>query len=57
MPAQMSFRILPAIDVCEMVDDSLSEEQNLEWIYEHVLSVMQDVHLREYRQRRFPILG
>lgn len=57
LPAKMTFRILPPIDVCAMVDPALTEEQNLQKIYDHVIDVMQAVHDEEYGKRKFPILG
>lgn len=57
MPAKMTFRILPAIDVCAMYDHSLSEEENLQRIYDHVVATMQAVLTAEYEKRRLPILG
>jgi 1-acyl-sn-glycerol-3-phosphate acyltransferase len=57
MPAKMTFRILPPIDVCSMVDPNLSEEQNLQEIYDHVLGKMQRVLTEEYSKRKLPILG
>jgi 1-acyl-sn-glycerol-3-phosphate acyltransferase len=57
LPAKMSFKILPAVDVCAMVDPSLTEEENLQKIYDHVVGVMQDVLTREYEKRKFPVIG
>lgn len=57
LPAKMNFKILPPIDVCAMVDDSLSEEKNLEVIYDYVLSVMQSVLAEEYAKRKLPVFG
>lgn len=57
MPAKMDFRILPPIDVCSMRDPALSEEQNVQKIYDHILEVMQTVLTAEYEKRRLPILG
>jgi 1-acyl-sn-glycerol-3-phosphate acyltransferase len=57
MPAKMDFKILPPIDVCAMMDPSLTEEQNLQRIYDHVVSVMQQVLTHEYSKRKLPLLG
>jgi 1-acyl-sn-glycerol-3-phosphate acyltransferase len=57
MPAKISFRILEPIDVCAMYDESLTEEQNLQEIYDHILGRMQAVLTDEYALRRFPIVG
>ncbi len=57
MPAKMTFRILEPIDVCALVDPHLSEERNLQAIYDLVLSKMQTVLTEEYSKRKTPILG
>jgi len=57
LPAKMTFKILPAIDVCGMYDNSKSEEENLEKIYTHVTGHMQQTLDVEYAKRRFPIVG
>lgn len=57
MPAKMDFKILPPVDVCSMVDPTLSEEQNLQRIYDHVVGLMQDSLTAEYAKRRLPVLG
>jgi 1-acyl-sn-glycerol-3-phosphate acyltransferase len=57
LPARMSFRILPPIDVCAMYDPALSEEENLQRIYDHVTNVMQNTLADEYAKRKLPILG
>lgn len=57
LPAKMKFKILPAINVCDMVDENISEEENLQKIYDHVLQVMQKASDEEYSKRRFPIIG
>jgi 1-acyl-sn-glycerol-3-phosphate acyltransferase len=57
MPAKMDFKILPPIDVNAMVDSSLTEEQNLQRIYDHVLAVMQNALTHEYTKRKLPLLG
>ncbi len=38
LPAKMTFKILPPIDVRALWDQSLSEEQNLQNVYNHVLT-------------------
>jgi len=57
LPAKMSFRILPPIDVCSMYDAALSEEENLTRIYHHVVEVMQRVLTEGYAKRKLPIVG
>jgi 1-acyl-sn-glycerol-3-phosphate acyltransferase len=57
MPAKMTFRILPPIDVVKLSDPTRSEDENLQKIYEIVLEKMQAVHDEEYAKRSFPILG
>jgi len=57
MPAKMTFRILPPIDVQAMIDPVLSEEQNLQKIYDHILAQMQSVLSDEYSMRLLPVLG
>ncbi|MDR3606784.1 MAG: lysophospholipid acyltransferase family protein [Oligoflexia bacterium] len=57
MPAKMKFVILPPVDVCSMVDPKLSEEENLQKIYDHVIGTIQSTVTSEYAKRKFPILG
>jgi 1-acyl-sn-glycerol-3-phosphate acyltransferase len=57
MPAKMDFKILPPVDVVSMVDPALSEDQNLQKIYDHVLNLMQTVLTEEYSHRKLPLLG
>jgi 1-acyl-sn-glycerol-3-phosphate acyltransferase len=57
LPTKITFRILPPIDVQALWDASLSEEQNLQNIYNHILTAMQRVHDEEYSKRRLPVLG
>lgn len=57
LPAKMSFRILPPIDVAGMVDPGRTEEENLQRIYDHILGEMRRVMKREYAKRRLPIVG
>lgn len=57
MPAKMDFRILPPMDVNAMVDPNLSEEENLQIIYDHIMAVMQKTLTEEYAKRKFPLLG
>jgi 1-acyl-sn-glycerol-3-phosphate acyltransferase len=57
MPAKMDFRILPPIDVCAMMDPSLTEEENHQRIYDHILGLMQSVLTEEYSKRKYPIIG
>lgn len=57
LPAKMTFRILPPIDIESMVDPSTDEDTNLTKIYDHVLTAMQAVHDEEYEKRKYPIIG
>ncbi len=57
LPAKMTFRILPPIDICAMVDPKYSEEDNLQRIYDHVLEIMRRVHDEEYAKRKLPVVG
>ncbi len=57
MPAKITFRILPPIDVCSMVDPELSEEQNLQRIYDDVIGKIQVVLTEEYAKRKYPVIG
>ena len=57
MPAKMEFQVLPPIDVVSMVDPQLTEEQNLQKIYDHVTTMMQDVLRDEYAKRKLPLFG
>jgi 1-acyl-sn-glycerol-3-phosphate acyltransferase len=57
LPAKMSFRILPAIDVNALYDDSKEEEQNLQQIYDYILGQMQDAMTYGYSQRKLPVIG
>ncbi len=57
MPAKMDFRILPPIDPQALCRPDWTEEQNLQYIYDYVLSEMQAVLTAEYAKRKFPLLG
>lgn len=57
MPAKMTFKILEPIDVVGMLESSLTEEENIQKIYDHVLEEMQKVLVVEYAKRKWPILG
>lgn len=57
LPAKMSFRILPSIDVCAMYDDSKTPEENWQIIYDHVLGLIQKVFDEEMKKRKMPIVG
>jgi 1-acyl-sn-glycerol-3-phosphate acyltransferase len=57
LPSKMTFKILPPMDLRSLWDASLSEEQNHQNIYNHILSTMQRVHDEEYGKRRLPIIG
>ncbi len=57
LPAKMKFRILEPIDLMAHWDDSLSEDENLDKIYQVVVDQMQRVLTAEYQKRKLPILG
>lgn len=57
LPTKMQFKILPPMYIAEMVDPKLSEEENLQRIYDQVVGVMQAVLETGYRERRLPIIG
>lgn len=57
LPAKMDFKILPPIDVAGMYDPRMSEEENLQRIYDHVVGIMQARLTEEYGKRKFPIVG
>jgi len=57
MPAKMKFVILPAIDVHAMLDDRLTEEENIQKIYDYIVTSMQTVLTKEYEKRKYPIIG
>lgn len=57
MPAKMNFKILPPIDVVNMMDPKQTEEQNLDRIYNHIIRIMQNVLTEEYAKRCLPIIG
>jgi 1-acyl-sn-glycerol-3-phosphate acyltransferase len=57
LPTKMTFRILPSIDICSMVDSELSEEENLQKIYDFVVGEMQRVLTEEYEKRKLPLVG
>lgn len=57
MPAKMTFRILPPIDLEKLDDPLLSEEENLQQMYDHILGKMQEVLTREYGKRKYPLIG
>ncbi len=57
MPAKMNFKIMKPVDVTAMVDPAKSEDENLQYIYDHILAQMQEVLTREYEKRIFPIVG
>ncbi len=57
MPAKMTFKILPAVDPVAMLDPLLTEEQNLQKIYDHITGRMQDVLTAEYKKRKLPLIG
>ena len=57
MPAKMTFEIMEPIDICSMVDPNLSEEENIQRLYDHVIKVMQQAHDVAYSKRKFPVVG
>lgn len=57
MPAKMDFKILPPVDVTALLDPSLSDEENLQMIYDTITTQMQEALTHEYAKRKFPILG
>lgn len=57
LPAKMTFKILEPIDLDAHVDRSLSEEENLESLYQLVLARIQETLSAEYAKRKLPILG
>lgn len=57
LPTQMTFRILPPIDIRGLWNESESEEANVDRIYNHVLAVFQFKVDEEYSKRKFPVLG
>ena len=57
MPAKMDFKILPAVDVVAMMDPELTEEQNLQKIYDYITTMMQNVLTEEYAKRKLPLFG
>ena len=57
LPAKMTFKILEPIDLQVHWDKNLSEEENLEQLYQLVIDTMQATLTEEYSKRRLPILG
>lgn len=57
LPVKMTFEILPPIDVSSMVDPNLSEDENQQRIYNHVLSMIQQKVSEHYDRRNVPVLG
>lgn len=57
LPTQMSFRVLPPIDVQSMVDPSKSEDENLSHLYDHVVGVIQSEVTTMYAERKLPVVG
>ena len=57
MPAKMDFKILKPIDPLAMMDPNLTEEENLQKIYNHVVGTMQGVLTEEYGKRKLPLIG
>lgn len=57
LPAKMKFLILEPIDLVANSKSSLTEEENLEHLYQLVIARMQSVLSAEYAKRKLPILG
>ncbi len=57
LPAKMKFKVLPPLYVHEMVDPKLSEEENLQKLYDLVIDDMQQVLTAEYEKRKYPLIG
>ena len=57
LPTKMTFRILPPIDLRSWLKDGLTEDENLQQLYDRFLTLMQSVHSEEYAKRRFPVIG
>lgn len=57
LPTKMTFRILPPVDCRAMMDPSLSEDENHQRIYDHVVGQMQTVLTEEYAKRKLPVIG
>jgi 1-acyl-sn-glycerol-3-phosphate acyltransferase len=57
MPAKMDFKILPPVDVNAMMDPKLTEKENIQKIYDHIVSQMQTVLTEEYAKRKYPVIG
>ena len=57
LPAKMTFRILEPIDVVSMMDPKLSDDENLQNIYDYIIQVMQDCLTEEYSKRKLPVVG
>lgn len=57
LPSKMVFRLLPAIDVQAWMDPEKTEEENLQSIYDRILTLMQDAVHEEYAKRKIPIIG
>lgn len=57
LPAKMTFQILPPVDPAALWNEALSEEENLQVIYDQILEKMQTVLTQEYSKRKLPILG
>lgn len=57
LPAKMTFKILPAVDVVSMMDPALPEEENIQRIYDRVIGDIQETLTAEYAKRKLPIVG
>lgn len=61
LPAKMSFELLEPVHPLELWDEGekkgLSEEENLQAIYDHIVGKMQSVLQKKYAERRFLVFG
>lgn len=57
LPAKMNFKMLPQIPVSDWVDRQRTDEENLQYIYDRVLEIMQDGLHSAYAKRRYPLVG
>jgi hypothetical protein len=57
LPAKMTFKILPAVDVNAMFKAELTEEENLQRIYDHITGLIQTAVTEEYAKRKYPVIG
>ncbi len=57
LPAKMTFRLLPPVYPRELMDPTLSEEENVQRIYDHVVGLIQERLTAEYARRKLPVIG